>query len=132
MFASFGLTHIQINVSDLERSLRFYQTVLGMQELFRLGEQAVMVQTPGSKEVFTINCNPDAAEQIGKMGGIAHFGFRLKDETDMEHLLKAVEDAGGKAGGHGSRGANKTETYAFAFDPDGYELEFFWMPVSCD
>jgi lactoylglutathione lyase len=125
---TFGLSHIQLTVSNLERSLGFYQKLLGMKELFRAGAHAVMLQTPGSHEVFTLNCNPEYVDSSGKMGGIAHFGFRLKDATDMTELLEAVKRAGGTPIEHGKRGKEKDELYAFATDPDGYELEFFWKP----
>ena len=127
MLKTFGLSHIQLTVKNLERSIRFYQQLLGMEELFRIGSNAVMLQTPGSKEVFTLNCNPEF-NQSGEMGGIAHFGFRLKDTIEMTELLDAVVQAGGTFIEHGTRGKNKEEQYAFAKDPDGYEVEFFWAP----
>jgi len=129
MIQTFGLTHIQLTVSNLERSLNFYQQLLGMKELFRIGSNAVMLQTPGSNEVFTLNCNPESTDVSGKMGGIAHFGFRLKQATDMSELLDAVAKAGGTPVEHGERGKNREERYAFAADPDGYEIEFFWSPA---
>ena len=129
MIETFGLSHIQLSVRNLERSARFYQELLGMKELFRIGPNAVMLQTPGSNEVFTLNCNPQGATVSGEMGGIAHFGFRLKNATDMTELLELVARAGGKPVEHGKRGKDKEELYAFAADPDGYEIEFFWSPA---
>ena len=128
MIKTFGLSHIQLTVRNLELSLRFYQQLLGMEELFRIGSNAVMLQTPGSNEVFTLNCNQEFNQTSGEMGGIAHFGFRLKDAIDMTELLDAVARAGGTPIEHGTRGKNKEEKYAFATDPDGYEIEFFWAP----
>ncbi|MBX9721207.1 MAG: VOC family protein, partial [Candidatus Obscuribacterales bacterium] len=37
---TYGLTHIQLSVRDLETSMRFYQQLLGMKELFRFGPTA--------------------------------------------------------------------------------------------
>ena len=37
MIKTEGLTHIQLVVSDLDRSLRFYEQVFGMEEMFRDG-----------------------------------------------------------------------------------------------
>lgn len=101
-----------------------------MKELFRFGSNAVMLQTPGSNEIFTLNCNSEGTDGLGKMGGIAHFGFRLREAIEMTEVLDAVARAGGTPVDHGKRGKDKEELYAFATDPDGYEIEFFWAPAS--
>lgn len=88
-----------------------------------------MLQTPGSHEVITLNADPGLTSDIGKMGGIAHFGFRLSEEIEMTEVLAQVSRAGGTPIDHGRRGKNKSETYAFFCDPDGYEIEVFWMPA---
>ena len=128
MIQSYGLSHIQLTVSDLERSIRFYQQVFGMEELCRLGPHSIMLRTPGTHEVFTLNAHPDGVLLAGQMGGIAHFGFRLQEELDVPMLLDKVAHAGGKALEHGRRGKDKGESYLFLSDPDGYEVELFWMP----
>src|SRR5437660_963894 len=75
MFQTYGISHIQITVGDLDRSARFYQGLLGMKELRRF-DHSVMMQTPGSREVITLNARPEPPLEAGRMGGIAHFGFR--------------------------------------------------------
>src|SRR5688500_11020935 len=47
MIRTRGLTHIHLVVRDLERSLRFYQSVFGMEERFRDGSEMVFLNTPG-------------------------------------------------------------------------------------
>ena len=56
MIRTEGITHIQLTVVDLERSVRFYTELLGMIEI-RRSASAVMLRTPGSREVFTLNAN---------------------------------------------------------------------------
>ena len=129
MIQTYGLSHIQITVRDLERSARFYQELLGMQVLRRLGSSALMLRTPGGHEVFTLNGNPTHADEAGKMGGIAHFGFRLRSRTAVESIIDQTARAGGTPLEHGTRGEGaQEEVYVFARDPDGYEIEIFWAP----
>jgi catechol 2,3-dioxygenase-like lactoylglutathione lyase family enzyme len=56
-----GLTHIHLVVRDLERSLRFYGDVFGMQERFRSGAHMVFLNTPGSDDLVTLNADPAEA-----------------------------------------------------------------------
>ena len=47
-----------------------------MKELFRVGANCVMLQTPGSQEAFTLNGRPDLQKEAGELAGVQHFGFR--------------------------------------------------------
>ena len=58
MIKTEGLTHIHLMVRTLERSLRFYQDVFGMKELFRDGPAMVFLNTPGSRDSITLNEDP--------------------------------------------------------------------------
>lgn len=126
---AYGLSHIQLTVKDLKRAEHFYREFLGMQEIMRLSDDCIMLQTPGSHEVFTLNADPEHTNDAGKMGGIAHFGFRLREAIEMTEVLSKAEKAGGKPIDHGRRGKDKREAWAFLTDPDGYEIEVFWMPA---
>lgn len=77
MVKTHGLTHIHLVVRDLERSLRFYRDVFGMEERFRDGPHMVFLNTPGSRDLITLNQDPQEVDLAGNRGGIAHFGFRL-------------------------------------------------------
>ena len=47
-----------------------------MKELFRVGANCMMLQTPGSQEAFTLNGGPDLQKEAGELSGVQHFGFR--------------------------------------------------------
>jgi catechol 2,3-dioxygenase-like lactoylglutathione lyase family enzyme len=117
-----GLTHIHLVVSDLKRSLSFYQSVFGMEERFRDGPDMVFLNTPGSEDLITLNEDPAEAQLAGVNGGVAHFGFRLADPADFEAAISQVEAAGGRLLRRGERAAGAS--FAYVEDPDGYVIEF--------
>jgi predicted enzyme related to lactoylglutathione lyase len=68
---------------------------------------------------------------VGTSGGIAHFGFRLENEKDIDAAALEVKKAGGVVTEQGEFCPG--EPYLFATDPDGYEIEiWFEIPTSVD
>ncbi len=121
MIKTQGLTHIHLVVRDLERSLKFYEDVFGMKERFRDGPKMAFLNTPGSRDLITLNEDPIEAEKAGRSGGIAHFGFRLASPADLDAAIREVQGAGGKFIRRGEH--NPGAPYAYVEDPDGYVIE---------
>lgn len=127
MVKTHGLTHIALAVGDPERSLRFYEQVLGVVIVYRTAE-FIQVQTPGSRDVLVFERNPTIA---GPGGGIIHFGFRLHDPADIGAAIASVERAGGAILSQGDFCPG--EPYVFFRDPDGYEVEIWYeLPTPVD
>jgi len=122
-----GLTHFALAVRDPQRSLRFYQAVLGVVPVYE-EKNSVQAQTPGSRDVLVFERDPRRA---GKPGGVAHLGFRLRRAADITRALAAIRSAGGAIREHGEFVPG--EPYVFFSDPDGYELEIWYeLPTAVD
>jgi catechol 2,3-dioxygenase-like lactoylglutathione lyase family enzyme len=122
-----GLTHVALAVRDPQRSLQFYQAVLGVVPVYQQ-DDFVQVQTPGSWDVLVFERKPRDA---GKTSGIIHFGFRLQRPADIERASTAVRAAGGTIREQGEFVPG--EPYMFFTDPDGYEVEiWFELPTPVD
>ena len=120
MIKTLGLTHLALTVSDLERSFQFYHDVFGMLAVYR-EKNFLQAQTPGARDILVLE---QGTEDVGRSGGIKHFGFRLTDARDIDRAAAAIERAGGKIKHRGEFCPG--EPYVFFTDPDGYEVEVWY------
>src|SRR5688572_8420686 len=118
---TYGLTHLAIAVHDVKRTREFYRDVFGMETMYDQ-EGLVQLTTPGCHDivVFEEHSNP----RIGQSGGIAHFGFRLKDPDGIHEIKTRIVAAGGKIVDEGE--FVKGSPYIFFKDLDGYEVEVWY------
>ena len=112
-----GLNHIQIAVSNLERSLAFYTGLLGMHELFREGP-LVFLQSAEGNDIFTLRQAQGPVDSSA--GGMQHFGFSVRRE-DHAAAVEEVRAFGAEVLDVGQHGENAL--YAYIKDPDGYVIE---------
>ena len=112
-----GVYHIQIDVSDLARSLAFYTGLMGMKELFRAGGTAFL-RTPGANELLALQ--PVEGPVHPKAGGMDHFGFYVTPEN-LDTAVAEVRAAGVEVLEKGSFAPGVP--FAYIKDPDGYTVE---------
>jgi catechol 2,3-dioxygenase-like lactoylglutathione lyase family enzyme len=115
-----GLTHVQLVVRDVHRSLGFYEAVFGMEVRFWDGDRMVFIGTPGRRDIITLNQSDDVA-RAGAPGGVDHIGFRLLDKSRLDDAIAAVIDAGGRLVERGEHAPG--HPFAYVADPDGYVIE---------
>ena len=118
---TYGLTHLAVAVNDVERTLHFYRDVFDMQAMYhRPG--FVQLTTPGCNDIIVFEERKD--RPIGDTGGIVHFGFRLKNPTDIDEMINKIITAGGTIIDTGEFVPGSP--YVFFKDPDGYEVEVWY------
>jgi catechol 2,3-dioxygenase-like lactoylglutathione lyase family enzyme len=129
-----GADHTNWRVSDLERSLRFYRDVLGLEpfglEEFHRGERPIasLRVTP----TFILHLRPDSSFESGFTGGYDHLALVVED-TDTEALAEYLRTSGVEIERRlkGVVGAQGEGEAVYVRDPDGYLIELkLYGPLS--
>jgi catechol-2,3-dioxygenase len=127
MFTVKRLNHIVLYVRDAQRARAFYQDVLGFVVVETMGEQAVFLRANGSDnhhDLGLFGVGPEAAAPTrGERVGLYHAAWEVATIEDLARAREALLAARALSGesDHG----NSLSLYAQ--DPDGNELEVFWM-----
>ena len=127
MFTIKRLNHLVLWVRDAQRSLAFYRDVLGFSIVEAPSPQAVFLRANGSDnhhDLGLFGIGPDApAPSNGRQVGMYHAAWELNSIQDLARARDALLQSGALVGesDHG----NSLSLYAK--DPDGNELEVFWM-----
>jgi catechol 2,3-dioxygenase-like lactoylglutathione lyase family enzyme len=118
---TYGLTHLAINVADIERTLTFYQAVFDMEVMYKEPDMLQMT-TPGCKDILVFQ--KSSGQKFHTESGIAHFGFRLRRAAHVEKMHQKIIKAGGEIVDKGEFVPGSP--FIFFKDPDGYTLEVWF------
>jgi catechol 2,3-dioxygenase-like lactoylglutathione lyase family enzyme len=120
-----GLNHVNLVVTDVDRSRAFYETALGF-ELVKVDSGITFLTTPGANDLLALQPSGGDLDRLsgkqrspGDMGGVDHIGFAVEPDA-VDRLVEAVERSGGSLLMSMDEGAERT---VFVADPDGYVLQ---------
>jgi len=121
------ILHTMLRVGDLQRSLDFYTSVLGMQLLrkkdFPDGKFTLAFVGYGSEDdtaVLELTHNWDTKSyELGNA-----YGHVALEVDDAYKACEAVKAKGGKVTREAGPMKHGTTVIAFVEDPDGYKIEF--------
>ena len=115
------LLHTRYRVNDWEKTVKFYTTVLGLEEIRRhkspRGSELVFLKTPNSDELIEI-CSFPASGPVSFCSDLTHLAFEVED-------LEAFAKHSAALGYPLSDGPTDSSSGRFAFidAPEGYEIE---------
>jgi lactoylglutathione lyase len=116
------LLHTRYRVNDLERTVKFYREVLGLEEVKRhkspRGSELVFLKAPGSEELIEITHFPQGGS-VQVQPDLTHLAFEVDSLAEFEkHLTKH-----GLKYSDGPTTSSSGSTFAFIDAPEGYEIE---------
>jgi len=116
------LLHTRYRVNDLQRTVKFYREVLGLEEIKRhkspRGSELVFLKAPGSPEQIEITYFPGSGP-VQVQPDLTHLAFEVDSLAEFErhiaqHGLKFSD---------GPTMTSSGTTFAFIDAPEGYEIE---------
>ncbi len=117
--------HVHLKVSDLERSIAFYQQVLGMTLTQRFGPQAAFLAYGDYHHHLGLNTwqSQNGAPPPRSATGLFHLAVLFPTKEDLLAAVKNVTDHGITIDGSADHGVS--EAYYFR-DPDQNGIEIYW------
>jgi lactoylglutathione lyase len=116
------LLHTRYRVNDLERTVKFYREILGLEESRRhkspRGSELVFLKAPESKEEIEITFFPGSGP-VQVQPDLTHLAFEVESlDKFAKHLA-----AHGLKFSDGPRTSSSGTNFAFIDAPEGYEIE---------
>lgn len=112
--------HVKVKVENLQRSIAFYQDVLG----FNILEQTtstVKLTTDGKTSFLSLEQPDDVKPKQGRTTGLYHFAILLPDQSALANIVVHLV---GKGVRFGSSDHLVSEAL-YLHDPDGNEIEIY-------
>ena len=123
------LLHTRYRVNDLDKTVKFYKDVLGLEEIRRnkspRGSELVFLKTPGSEEQIEITHFPGSGP-VQVQPDLTHLAFEVDNLEEFgKHLAKL-----GLKFSDGPTKSSSGSVFAFIDAPEGYEIELIELPKS--
>lgn len=112
--------HVRIKVQDLQRSLQYYQEVIGFQILERTDTSAKLT-TDGKSSVLSLEQPDNALPKEGKTTGLYHFALLLPSRSDLANIVRHFAQLGIRIGSSD----HLVSEALYLSDPDGNGIEIY-------
>ena len=122
------LLHTRMRVSNLDETIQFYTSVLGLEVLERKtsprGSQLAFLKVPNSDELIELTCFPPSGP-VKVQEDLVHLAFQVES---LDHTIAALDAKGIKIT-DGPTHTSSGSRFIFIDAPDGYEIELIERPA---
>jgi lactoylglutathione lyase len=121
------LLHTRYRVNDLERTVKFYREVLGLEEVKRhkspRGAELAFLKAPHSEELIEL-CQLPNSPSVQVQPDLTHLAFEVESLDEFaRHLARH-----GLKFSDGPTTTGSGSVIAFVDAPEGYEIELIQRP----
>jgi catechol-2,3-dioxygenase len=116
------LNHAVLYVSDVKRSLDFYQKAFGFKVVDRMGDQAVFLRsanTDNHHDLALMSVGASAPRPASRSVGLYHLAWQVATIEDLAEMAARLVELNA-LGGMSDHGVSKS---LYGHDPDGIEFE---------
>jgi len=117
--------HVHLKVSDLDRSLAFYVSLLGFEVTQMYGDQAAFISAGGYHHHIGLNTwQSKGAPRAPVYGvGLYHTAIVYPTRRDLAYVLRRLRDHRYPLTGASDHGVSEA---LYLDDPDGNGVELYW------
>jgi catechol 2,3-dioxygenase len=112
---------VWLTVTDLQRSQRFYEGVLGLHPR-RLDDGEMALDSPGGSTLLRLRADPSAPGLDRRATGLFHLALLLPTRLDLAHALMRIVRAGYPLDGASDHLVSEA---LYLSDPDGNGIEIY-------
>jgi catechol 2,3-dioxygenase len=116
-----GIASVGLRVQDIDRALRFYRDVVGLEVAEGDGSDAAL-RSPGGDVFLTLESSGVNQPADPTATGLFHTAFRFPTRPDLGDALARLVDAGNEVGA----GDHLVSEALYVDDPDGNGVELYW------
>ncbi|RNC90182.1 MAG: glyoxalase [Allomuricauda sp.] len=117
--------HVHLKVADLQRSLDFYNGLLGFEIMATYGDQAAFISAGGYHHHIGLNTwqSKNGPQPPKNATGLFHTAILYPTRKDLALILKRLSDSNYPLTGAADHGVSEA---LYLDDPDGNGVELYW------
>ncbi|UTR08914.1 VOC family protein [Evansella sp. LMS18] len=111
---------VNINVTDIDRSIEYYESIIGFKTLERSERKAVLT-ADGKKPLLVLEQPEDVIPKQGRTTGLFHFAILLPGREDLSSFLRHIAENNVQIGASD----HIVSEAIYLSDPDGNGIEVY-------